>query len=112
VTGAVALPTRADGAEERRVTHCCGQHHPVLGEASRCACCPECVTNALLGTFDAEARRVAAQWVREQRVWWRRRVLAVARLLGVADYWAVYEATAHAVRVLAPIDPPMHGRLT
>lgn len=76
------------------VTLCCGDHHPVEGEASVCLCCPECVTNAELGRHDAQARRSAA------------------RMLGLEEHWRLCRGSVLAVRVLPLEYPPVQGRLT
>lgn len=107
MTGVVAL--RPEG---RVVTHCCGLHRPPAGEASVCVCCPECVSNARRARYSAESRLGVARLERcvvaNRRATYRR----AEYLTGIAEVADLDRATAHAVRVLAPIDPPMHGRLT
>lgn len=92
MTGVVAL--RADG---RVATHCCGRHRPAPGEGSRCVCCPECVTNAVLSGYDAEVLRVAARWERAD---------AVPHLLRLRSG---YRRVEHALAVQAMWDAVRHG---
>jgi len=94
------------------VTVCCGDHHPVEGEASLCRCCPECVTNAEMGRHDAQDRRSAAQWVRFERACWQARVWSVARMLGLEDHWRLCRGSVLAVRVLPLEYSAVQGRLT
>jgi hypothetical protein len=94
------------------VTVCCGGHRPAPGEASVCLCCAECVTNDRRGRYSAQARRLVA---------WSERCLAASRratyrraeyLVGIASVCDLDRATAHAVRALQLMDPPVQGVLT
>jgi hypothetical protein len=119
VTGVVAL--RVEG---RVVTHCCGDHRPVPGEASVCVCCPECVTNAVLARYLPEIRRCVARWQRDDAAPRLLRLRAAYRrvehALAVEAMWdcergevrSLGEALGHAVAVLPLEYPAVHGRLT
>lgn len=93
------------------VTLCCGGHRPPLGEASRCSCCAECVTNVSYARHPMHARRAVARAERcvqvSRRAAYRRAEYAV----GISSLCDLGRATAHAVRVLPLVDPSMQGRL-
>jgi hypothetical protein len=90
VIGVVALRTRADGAGERVITWCCGNHR-----AGNCCdpedcgpCCPECPTCPAAQRHDPTQRAADAAEMRERQMVVRvsaRRAETIAIIAGLDE---------------------------
>lgn len=99
------LPAVPDGG--RVVNVCCGDHRA----AADCLCCFECPTGVSTAELDPAIRALLARDARERRLALCATFLRAEHAVEMADYWDLFRATAHAVRVLPLCFPHLEGSL-
>lgn len=87
---------------------CCGGHRPTAD----CLCCHECVTGVTTARLDPAIRALLVHDQRERAAALRMAFRRAEHAVGLAGYWDLFRATAHAVRVVGVDLPHFEGSLT